>query len=286
MDQNFISKKTFIVVLFVSAIFVFFIFLINYLKTETKLVFCDVGQGDAAYIRIINQIDILVDAGPDRKILNCLGKYMPFYDRKIELILLSHHQKDHFGGLDYLIDRYKIDEIIFPSVENQLSNSFSKLTNKIKKNHIKTRIFQAGDQISLATASFLFLWPRMSFLKKFNLNKDDNNFSLIFLFQIGKKKVLFTGDASPLALDQIVLQMRKNNKLDLKNLYILKIPHHGSKNGLTKKFLRLANPIVGVISVGKNNSFGHPSKEVLNMLKAQNVKILRTDEIGHIVFVF
>ncbi|PIP63493.1 hypothetical protein COW97_02205 [Candidatus Roizmanbacteria bacterium CG22_combo_CG10-13_8_21_14_all_34_12] len=89
--------------------------------------------------------------------------------------------------------------------------------------------------------------------------------------------VLFTGDASPFVLGR--LSHSTIGKVD-----ILKVPHHGSKNGLTKKFLDLADPSTAVISVGKNNSYGHPSKEVLDMLKAKNIKIRRTDEEGDIVF--
>lgn len=303
-----------IVFLALVSFFGYFYFSIN--EKETKLVFCDVGQGDAAYIRVKNRIDVLIDAGPDRKVLNCLGKYMPFWDRKIELAIVSHPQKDHFGGFLYLLDRYQIEKMLMTPLDNQ-SQSFKQLKEKIAKKKVKVDFPFAGEKINILTDVIEFYWPTEEFIvqnlfwekSQFKdgrlLDKsvvlgtstlDDNNFSLVFLFEEASFKALFTGDATPTVLDNLIdsrwrltrKAMRTgNNKKDNVNagkITLLKIPHHGSKNGLTKKFLELANPTVAVISVGKKNPYGHPAEEVLELLQAYKVKIRRTDKEGNIVF--
>lgn len=250
--------------------------------SRTKIVFCDVGQGDAAYIRIKNQFDVLIDAGPDRKVLSCLGKYMPFWDRKIELAFLTHHDKDHYGGFFNIIERYRIGR--FLTVNYRFDNkTYQRLRSKIEEKQIPYQNVFADDKIMTLNDIFFLYWPPQDFK-----SYQSNDFSLIFLFQEGGFRTLFTGDASPYILSQIVSSFRGDRRDPphnlITNIDILKIPHHGSKNGLTKKFLELANPRVAVISVGKNNSYGHPAKVVLDMLKAKNVKIRRTDVEGDIVF--
>lgn len=282
-----------VVLLFLFCLLIFsFKYLSYFFDHRTKIVFCNVGQGDASYIRIKNKIDLLIDAGPDKRILLCLGKYMPFWDKKIELAFITHPQKDHFGGYLYLIDRYQIEKIITLPIDNS-SSSFKKLKEKIGQKKISILFPVAGDQIKIFGDSIIFYWPKKDFLQskiifqnysQFGYPLDDtNNFSLIFLFQENQFRLLYASDAPSLILNSLLNQSNINLSL-LKNLDILKIPHHGSKNGLTKNFLRLANPKVGVISVGKNNAYGHPKKEIIDILKAQGVKIQRTDKDGDIVY--
>jgi competence protein ComEC len=247
---------------------------------KTKIVFCNVGQGDAAYIRTREKQDILIDAGPDRKVLSCLGKYMPFYDRKIELALLSHPQKDHYGGYLEVVDRYKIDNFIFPQQQNN-SQLFKQLNQKIKQKKIKIRNMLAGEKVvlkALISTRINILWPSKEFVT--DSATKPNEISQIFLYSYGDFNILFTGDASAKVLNSLVGTI---HELSLENIDILKIPHHGSKNGLTKELLKLANPKLSVISVGRNNSYGHPAPGILEMLKALKKKYLRTDEKGDVV---
>lgn len=286
MNPSPVTKKTVILAIIASFFICLLIFFNNYFDERTKIVFCDVGQGDAAYIRIKNKIDVLIDAGPDKSVLSCLGKYMPFWDRKIELILISHNQKDHFGGLNYILDRYQIGTVFLVNDLNTSLQSFKRLKEKIinKKAKIEEtlagKIIQAVQPRRLDEAKFTMIWP----IRNLNSN-NDNDFSNVLLFEENNFRVLFTGDASPFVFGR--LSHGAIDKVD-----ILKIPHHGSKNGLTKNFLDLADPTVAVISVGKNNSYGHPAKEILDMLKAKNtrtersrsIQIRRTDVEGNIIF--
>jgi competence protein ComEC len=272
MEQSPVNKKGVFLAIIFSLLICGYIFFINFLDGRTRIVFCDVGQGDAAYIRIKNKIDVLIDAGPDQKVLSCLGKHMPFWDRKIELVFISHNQKDHFGGVDYILDRYKIGTIYLVNDINTSLPSFKRLKEKIISKKVRIEEELSGTTIKFLNDRLVIIWPVKNLI-----SNDDNDFSSVLLFEENSFRILFTGDASPLTLGR--LSHRSLGKID-----ILKIPHHGSKNGLTKNFLDLADPKIAVISVGKNNSYGHPHREVLDMLKAKNIKIRRTDEEGNIVF--
>ena len=116
MTNTFTSKQTFIRSILFALGVVFLMFIRSYTFKGAKVVYCNVGQGDGAYIRTSEDIDILIDAGPNKNILNCLGKYMPFYDKTIEVVFVSHPQEDHFGGLTYVINRYNIESIIMTPI--------------------------------------------------------------------------------------------------------------------------------------------------------------------------
>ncbi|MDO8498020.1 MAG: hypothetical protein Q7S61_05770 [bacterium] len=291
MNHSPVSKGLFFVSIFLAVGIVTGLFIQSIFDTRTKIVFCDVGQGDGAYIRVQNRYDIVIDAGPNTKILECLGKYMPFYDRTIEMAFLSHPQKDHFYGFIPMLDRYTITTFMLNPISND-SKSFQELKSKLTKNsslHIVNPY--AGATYTLGSSHIEIHWPTRQFIAENSLfsspRKERNNFytatsdlnafSLIFAYQEGKIDVLFTGDTTPETL--FALSQKANHRYD-----ILKVPHHGSKNGLNSTFLSLAEPTWSVISVGKNNSYGHPHQEVLDMLKAIKTNILRTDEIGDVVF--
>lgn len=300
MDKQPFSFRSIIFTIIFSFIILFFLGFEDFFYHKTKIIFCDVGQGDAAYIRTKEKIDILVDAGPGRQVLTCLGKYMPFYDRKIEIAILSHPQNDHFRGYLDIVERYGIDYFITLPLDNN-NHSFNLLKRKLHQKKINIKNLYAGEKIILNNKKnhqslITFLWPSKDYLAKninqdffkrkdvlgaFSINSDLNDFSLVFLFSWLDFDVLFTGDVSSRTLN--LLTDTINNKLIQKKIEVLKIPHHGSKNGLTKKFLQLADPQLCVISVGKKNTYGHPSNQVINMLKALKKRYLRTDERGDIV---
>lgn len=242
------------------------------------MVFCDVGQGDAVYIRVQNRVDVLIDAGPGRKVLSCLGKHMPFYDRKIELVVLSHPQKDHYGGLTDVLSRYQVGKVATYNI-NSNQSSFLQILKTIKQKKIDLIIVKARSIIQILDTKFEFFWPIQTLIPL-----DENSLSLVFLFQENGFRSLFTGDASALSLNLIISQSAKSQLVKLKDVNILKVPHHGSKNGLTDEFLGLVNPQFGVVSAGKNNPHGHPAKEILEMLSKFNVRVRRTDKEGDIVY--
>lgn len=282
------SKRVIFITCLLSVCIILAIFVSQYYRRETKIVFCDVGQGDGTYIRLENKIDIVIDAGPDSSILQCLGRHMPFYDRKIEYAFISHPQKDHFGGLIYILDRYKIKSIWMSPLNNE-AKLFSQFKEALKDKKILVKFPVVNDKIIIGNGSIKILWPQADYINENSVldaktdptflvtGHDLNEFSLIFRLEINGVNIFFTGDAPSHILNRLLNQ-------DISNITILKIPHHGSKNGLSKDFLELAQPAIAVISVGKDNSYGHPSSEVLDMLKAADVKIRRTDLEGDVVF--
>jgi len=271
MQEIPITLKRLIFCLSVSCLILFSSYRFSKSNSNTIMVFCSVGQGSAAYLRIDNYFDILVDAGPNQMILDCLGKYMPFYDKNIELVLISHPQRDHFGGLIPLLDYYSIDKIDIknPNKNNEL---FLKTIAKLKEKKAERIALYQGDQINIGNTRLTILWPPHSY--RFY---DDNDQSQVMIFEKNGFRSMFTGDITPGVLDRLSHQ-------NIGQLDILQIPHHGSKNGLTKNFLDLAKIRMAVISVGKNNAYGHPANSILDMIKAKNIIIKRTDEDGDIAF--
>jgi competence protein ComEC len=266
-----ITKKEIVLSIIFSLLIIVFQLIIIFSDKQTKIIICNVGQGDASYIRIHNKFDVLIDAGPDNSVLNCLGHYMPFIDKNIELVILTHPDKDHIAGLIPILSRYKIKTIILPPFETKTS-TYNQLKKEITKNKVKTITGQKGLSYKIDKDTISVLSP--------NNIKDcsqANECSVIALFTEKKYTALFTGDAT-------IKELLSLPKQSIQNLSLLKIPHHGSKNGLSISFFKLADPIVSVISVGKNNSYGHPAKEVLDILKASKTKIQRTDTEGDIIF--
>lgn len=289
MTESPISKKLIFYSLILSATIMMIMFLIYLLDSKTTVVFCYVGQGDATYMRIRNQYDVLIDAGPDNAVLSCLGKYMPFFDRTIELAFITHPQKDHYGGFLSIFDRYKVKTLMLTQIHSS-NESYQTLLHKAQSQNTSVIFPLKGDIMNIYDTVFEFIWPEKSFLeanshtrfkfssKEYSLRdttSDPNLFSLVFRFTYGKEHILFTGDAT----QEILSKMLENSAI---KTTILKMPHHGSSNGLNLDFLRLAEPSLTVISVGKKNRYNHPSPSILKMLKDNNTPYLRTDKNGNI----
>lgn len=298
MEHSEFSLKSTFFALFLGLCIIGIVFFKYIFNDKTKIVFCDVGQGDGVYIRTADKIDIVIDAGQGKSILTCLGRYMPFYDHTIELAFLSHPQKDHYGGYLYILDRYHINDFILPPVAND-TESFVALQQKLLQPRLNwgqqksaIKYLYANERVFAKNTEIIFFWPEKRFVldntRLKNHQKrgeiidfleskvDLNDFSQIFLLTHKKTKILFTGDASPHILN--IVSKRLSAQVD-----ILKVPHHGSKNGLTFDFLQLADPTLSVISAGKNNAYGHPSKEVIGFFKALHKNYVRTDEKGDVV---
>jgi len=228
------------------------------------LIFCDVGQGDAVLItKGFNQI--LIDGGPDDKVLGCLAKHMPFWDKKIEIIALTHPEADHLTGLISVLSKYETS-YFFTGQKAGNSAEYKVLVSKTKI----TKIY-AGDSIKLGEISLNTIWPEKGLTGQFN------ELSLVFLLKYRDKKVLLMGDADSKIQPRMT---RLQETID-----ILKFPHHGSKTGMAEEFLKIIQPKIAVISVGKN-SFGHPSSQTLELLTKYQTIIRRTDREGTLEFEF
>lgn len=245
---------------------------------ETTLVFCNVGQGDAAYIRIRNQLDVLIDTGPGTSMLSCLGRYMPFYDRNIDLIFISHPQSDHIGGLIPILDRYRVGAVI-ANLPPQTSSLSAQLEQRLQKTRTQLITPQKNTQISLLQGTIRILSSPNS------LRLDDkqmNDSSLILLYEELGTSAVFTGDSTTSVLHTVEKELLAEG---YQQLSILKVPHHGSRTGLDPSLTFLAESVWSVISVGRDNSYGHPDQTVLSLLQSHGSQILRTDQAGDVRFI-
>jgi len=288
------SKKYFFLGLF-SGIILLILFVFSLPDRRLHLVFCDVGQGDAVYIRTPKNKDILIDGGPDKKVLLCLGKYMPLFDRTIDMVLLSHPQKDHLEGLIFVLERYQVKYFV-SGVEGNETEGYKKLLELIRQKNIPVKNLYAGDEFFLGEVKFSVLWPEKKWvaekIKNSSLNASDlnrdilglsadgdlNDFSYVLNLSYGYFSALFPGDADSRIQPEII---RTGN---LRKVNVLKFPHHGAKTAVVFEFLAALKPELAVISVGYN-SYGHPSEEALELLKKFSVKIKRTDLRGNIEIV-
>lgn len=264
-----------------------------------RLVFCNVGQGDGIYIDLPDGSDVLIDGGPDKKMLECLGRNMPFWDRKIEMIFLTHPEADHLNGLVEVLGRYDVEYFVSSPIGNN-TKGYQSLVKTIEEKKVQIKNAYAGEIIKFKTdegkeAQFRILWPSREFLKEnisqyaysqeslgnilgVSTNYDNlNDFSTVLELKFGDFEALLGGDADQEIQDDIL------RVATLKPVEVFKIPHHGSKYGIFDEYLEKANPDFAVVSVGKN-PWGHPTKEILQKFKSKQIPVYRTDQQGEIKF--
>lgn len=246
---------------------------------------CDVGQGDAILLtKGFSQV--LVDGGPNDKVLNCLSKYMPFWDKNLEIVVATHPDKDHIGGLAKVIERYNLTSFVSINEANN-TTTFANLQRAVWQKDVPVHIAQKGDKIKIDDLQITVLSPQKSGKNYLVWNQDvasepvlgdktanpkvsNNDQSVVLLADFNNFEVLLTGDISQAVEKKLV------EEDDLSQVEVLKVSHHGSKYGTSQEILEEMKPKVALIGVGKNQ-WGHPTDEVLSRLKKFGVKIFRTD---------
>lgn len=234
---------------------------------QPYVLFANVGQGDAEIIRTTTGQVILIDGGPSAKVSETLGRRLPFYQRKIDALVLSHAHADHLVGQIDILKRYSVGVVVWNGRGND-TPEFTEWLRIIKEKQIPLKTVRTGDQVLLDAAGKLdILWPAPG-----NASDDSNFDSLVFGYTFKGKKFLFTGDVSSKVLESFP-------EIEAA---ILKVPHHGSKTALSAKSLASIKPEIAVIEVGQN-SYGHPSKTSLGLLRRNGIKIFLSQD-GDIVF--
>lgn len=259
-------------ILFISLIGLVGMFYLTLPKNKPMVVVCDVGQGDAILATYKN-IQILFDVGPNnKKVLKCLENHLPFWDKTIEVVVLSHGDSDHVGGLDDVMKVYKI--------ENFFSNGY--LDKEIEQKIYSLKIGQ-NDVININLFTFEVVWPELSVAK----TVDGNENSVAGILTIKNKGWLMflSGDMEMEAEQKLIWRdvLRQGYGTLENGVDVLKVSHHGSKTATSEELLEVLKPKVAVISVGKNNRFGHPTEEVMARLRKFESEIRRTDEVGEVV---
>lgn len=246
-----------------------------YTRPDNKfhLYFFDVGQGDSIFIKTPKNYQILIDGGPDQRVLERLGQVLPFWDRSIDLVILTHPQADHATGLVEVLRRYKIGKFVYNPTTAE-GSEITEIKRIIADRKIEMAAFLAGEQVlSFDGVSLVSLWPddQMTIFEAINPNQA----STVIRGSYQDFSVLLTGDAE-LGLENPILEIKA---LDWEPVEILQIPHHGSKNAVGEGVLQQLHPKTAVISVGQN-SYGHPNSDLVKMLEDYRVDVWRTDEKG------
>lgn len=240
---------------------------------KTHIVFLDVGQGDSALLTLKDGQRILIDGGPDWSTLEKLGRYLPFFDRRIDLLVLSHPNSDHIMSFPEVLRRYSVGALVTAGSVYD-SGLYAATLSGASLHGVPLVTMYAGKSIRIGEDSFEALWPPEILPKGFN--KDTNNESLVLRFMHAGKRILFTGDMESI-VEKTLIAAGADLRAD-----VLKVPHHGSKTSSTLEFLRAVHPTIAVVSVSRENSYGHPNADVLQRLQAVGAGIRRTDKEGDI----
>lgn len=228
--------------------------------------FLSVGQGDSIFIKTRFNQRILIDGGPDN-ILVKLGERIPFYDKTIDLMILSHPERDHISGLFEVLKRYEVKNIVWSGVIRD-TKEWEEWVNLIKEEGANIKIASSSLKIVLGKETIDVLNPLVSLEgKEF---ENSNSTSLVLLLTNNNASFLFSGD----------IDLKTEKQIDV-DANVLKVSHHGSKYSTSESFLERVSPEVAIISVGEN-SYGHPSEEVLLRLQKFGIQTLITREVGDI----
>lgn len=239
---------------------------------RVRVDFLDVGQGDAILIRTPSY-KVLVDGGPSpQTIARRLGERLPFWDRQIDLIVLTHPHEDHLMGLMEVLQRYQVDGILATPYEHD-STLYRQWRVLIRDRGVRYVIAGQGQEVRLGSEARLrVLLPAVSLFR--GTDSDPNNNSVVLRLEVGDFSALLPGDIEEEAQQKLLAE-----PLGLES-QVLKVPHQGARNALSEGFLGRVNPQLAVISVGEKNPFGHPAQETIQ--KLQGIRVLRTDQQGTI----
>lgn len=254
-------------------------------RADVRVSFFDVGQGDSALIRDRDGKDLLIDGGPDDSVLEGLADAMPWWDRDIDVMLVSHLDADHFVGFFGVLQRYHVKEVWWTGVapNTETARGFAA---EVERLGLVQHFAKAGDVIPFAGGgNFRVLWPREDARGRIAVPtdtaagaKDSNYYSIIGRFDCGTERALFTADA-PARVEAELLDAPTELRSE-----VLKVAHHGSAYSSSEPFLEAVHPREAVISVGAGNRYGHPTPRVLSALLERGIRIRRTDREGTISY--
>ena len=245
-----------------------------------KIYFFDVGQGDAIYIRTPEQQDILIDGGPSSVILSKLGEAMPFYDQEIDILILTHPHADHVTGLIEVLKKYQVKQVYLTGALHTTAEylEFLELLRQGKEIK-KIKVDHQFDAQLARDLTLKFLYPdfdvvNTNIVQEQSLVENDlNNTSTVIKLIYKGQSFLFTGDIGADVEEYLISKVESGLASN-----ILKVPHHGSSTSSTVEFLQAVNPKTAIITVGADNNFSQPDRQVIERLEKLGIKIQRTDQ--------
>ena len=237
---------------------------------ELEIYFLDIGQGDSILIKSPDNYYMLVDAGPDSEVLSKLGEIMPFWNKKIDIILATHPDLDHIGGFPEVIRYFDIGHVIYTKKKHK-SYVYEEFERIIVEKNIPEMGFREGNDFRLGCCVYInILFP----FEDTDIEKLGSNEASIALELIYKDINIFMGgDLDQESEEELVF---RDSWLDTD---ILKAGHHGSKTSSSELFISKITPEVAIISAGRDNRFGHPHEDVLSIMGKNGVRVYSTNEL-------
>lgn len=237
---------------------------------KLKVYYFDVGQGDSIYLKLPNGEDILIDGG-DNSHGDDVVKYLKDLQvDDLEAIISTHPDADHSGGLDIVLQNFKVKSVYAPKV-NHDTQTFLDFVAEVKNQKLKIKPIKSGLKLPFDSVDTVFVSP----VEEYGSNLND--WSAVLKLSFKDTSFLFTGDATIKSEKDMI-----NSKQDL-TADVLKLGHHGSDTSSSNAFLKAVNPKYAIISVGKKNRYGHPKKSVIEQINKLKIDIYRTDKNGTIV---
>lgn len=270
------KRKALLFLVIVLVVLLVVVELLSFNKSKHEFLevsYLNVGQGDATLISYLGKYQVLIDGGPSgKRLLRELDAAMPLMDRKIEVVILTHPDKDHLAGLIDVLRNYQVDSF-FDNGQAADTQIFRELEGELIKGELERKTLLEGSAIAIGShLKFKVFNPD----QKPNIKEDRNEKSIVLRMDFGTNSFLFTGDATD--------DSESDMLGDLEDVDVdwLKLGHHGSKHSTSDDFLKKVSPQFAIASAGLNNRYKHPNEEVIEKLFSQGVKLLRTDELGTI----
>jgi competence protein ComEC len=240
-------------------------------KTQPfTITFLDVGQGDSTLIQCDNKA-LLIDAGPNSNSAALINTLKATRNTQFDFVVATHPHEDHIGGMDSIIRNFDIEQIMMPKISTT-TQTFIDLLQICRDKNVTVVEPVPGRTFKIGSALCTILAPN-------NTTYDEiNDYSIVLRIEYGDVSAILTGDAEAVSEKEI---LAKNYSL---KSTIMKVAHHGSSSSTTDEFLSAVSPEYAVISVGRNNDYGHPHQETISRLVSKGIKIYQTDLDGEITF--
>lgn len=285
------EKRTLLGAVFIAAALSYIALFASANSGQLSVHFMDVGQGDAIFIEMPNGRQILIDGGGSSKIVEKLNKYMPFWDRSIDIVIATHADSDHIGGLPAVLAHYDVDVILWNGAPAN-TKIFQEWAEAALNEGAEIIVGEHGMRFNLSDYAFFeILHPNFnssgSPLRPFGASEwqadpvrlKQNELSLVVRFVYGDDSFLFTGDIERQG-EYAIISSGANIISD-----VLKVAHHGSKTSSSELFLESVHSKIAVMQVGRNNSHGHPHESILQRFNKYGIDIRRTDLMGDITII-
>jgi len=260
------------IIIFILSLIIFGYSIREYNLTSNlvdKISFLNIGQGDASLIMSKRGQTILIDCGPNSKVIDQVESKLGFWTKKIDMLIITHGDKDHYGGCRDIIQRFQVTKVMINGVFDSKNKSYTELLDFMKSQNIQILPAINNTYITVSDSIELQLLNPQTNLWGQDI-RDDNPESIVILLKSTNNSIVLTGDADDTTESEI---LAKYPQLDIE---VLKAGHHGSKTSTSDKFLDAITPKQVIISAGANNSYNHPHPDIINKLKIRNIEIQET----------